>query len=71
MTDYLDGRLETEDRERLELHLAGCPHCSEYLAQLRVTVDALGVTPADALSDEALDELVALYRRWQADPADN
>jgi hypothetical protein len=25
MTDYLDRR----DRDRLEAHLAGCPHCSE------------------------------------------
>lgn len=67
MTDYLDGRLETADRDRLERHLAECPHCSEYLAQLRVTVDALGDVHPDALSDEALDELVGLYRRWQSD----
>ena len=67
MTDYLDGRLEPADRDRLERHLADCPHCSEYLAQLRVTVDALGDVPPDALSDEALDELVGLYRRWQSD----
>ena len=30
------------ERDRLERHLADCPHCSEYLAQLRVTVDASG-----------------------------
>jgi anti-sigma factor RsiW len=71
MTDYLDGRLEPGDRERLERHLADCPHCSEYLAQLRVTVDALGSVGPDQLSDDALDELVSLYRRWRADPADH
>ncbi len=70
MTDYLDGRLEPADRDRLERHLAGCPHCAEYLAQLRVTVDALGEVPPDALSDEALDELVGLYRRWRSDSND-
>ena len=70
MTDYLDGRLEPEDRDRLERHLAGCPHCSEYLAQLRVTVEALGDGGPDALSDEALDELVGLYRRWKSDTND-
>jgi anti-sigma factor RsiW len=68
MTDYLDGHLDERDVERLEQHLAACPHCSEYLAQLRVTVDALGRATPDALSDEALDELVGLYRRWRADP---
>ena len=65
MSDYLEGSLSTGDRVRLEAHLANCPHCSEYLAQLRATIDALGTaSPAD-LSDEAVDELVDLYRRWR------
>jgi anti-sigma factor RsiW len=68
MSDYLDGRLPPRDLERLEAHLAACPHCSEYLAQLRVTIDALGRAEPDALTDEALDELVSLYRRWRAEP---
>jgi anti-sigma factor RsiW len=67
MGDYLDGRLAPRDRQRLEAHLAACPHCSEYLAQLRITIDALGRADAEALSDEALSDLVDLYRRWQAD----
>jgi anti-sigma factor RsiW len=66
MTAYLDGALADRDRERLEAHLAGCPHCSEYLAQLRVTIVSLGhAEPAD-LPDEAVDELVDLYRRWRS-----
>jgi anti-sigma factor RsiW len=67
MTDYLDDQLDPKDRERLERHLADCPHCSEYLAQLRVTVHALGHAAPHDLSDEAVEELVSLYRRWQAD----
>jgi anti-sigma factor RsiW len=67
MADYLDGRLAASDVHRLEGHLAACPHCSEYLAQLRVTIDALGRAEPDELTDEALDELVDLYRRWRAD----
>ena len=66
MTAYLDGVLDRSDRERLEAHLNDCPHCSEYLAQLRITVDALGQVDADDLPDETVDELVALYRRWRA-----
>ena len=65
MAAYLDGALPAADRARLEGHLAGCPHCSEYLAQLRATIDALGRVEPDDLPDEAVDELVALYRRWQ------
>jgi anti-sigma factor RsiW len=67
MADYLDGRLSPRDMARLEGHLAACPHCSEYLAQIRVTIDALGRAEPDALGDDALDDLVDLYRRWTAD----
>jgi anti-sigma factor RsiW len=65
MSAYLDGALDRRDRERLEAHLADCPHCSEHLAQLRVTIDALGRARPTDLPDEAVDELVDLYRRWR------
>jgi anti-sigma factor RsiW len=68
MSDYLDGRLPERDRNRLEAHLATCPHCTEYLAQIRATIAAAGRVEPDDLSDEVLDELVALYRRWRAAP---
>jgi anti-sigma factor RsiW len=68
MGDYLDGQLPARDAERLAQHLAACPDCSEYLAQLRVTIDALGRVEPDALSDHALDELVTVYRQWRAEP---
>jgi len=67
MGEYLDGRLSDSDVARLEGHLAACPHCSEYLAQLRVTIDALGRAEPSALSDDALDELVGIYRQWRAE----
>ena len=67
VTDYLEGRLGGRDVARLESHLAACPHCSEYLAQMRVTIDALGHVEVDDLPDEALDDLVAVYRAWRAD----
>jgi anti-sigma factor RsiW len=66
MADYLDGRLAASELSRLEVHLAECPHCSEYLAQLRVTIDALGHAEPEDLTEEALDELVHLYRGWLA-----
>lgn len=64
MADYLDGRLAAGDMQRLQVHLAGCPHCSEYLAQLRLTIDALGHAEPDDLTDDAIDDLVHLYRQW-------
>lgn len=70
MTDYLEGALSARDRSRLERHLAGCPHCTEYLAQIMKTIEAAGQIEPDDLEPEALDDLVRLYRTWQIDPPD-
>jgi anti-sigma factor RsiW len=71
MSDYLDGRLPEGDRSRLDRHLAACPMCVEYLAQLRATVGALGRAEPDTLPDEAVAELVDLYRHWRDDRGDD
>lgn len=67
MAAYLDGDLDDADRSRLEVHLEACPHCHEYLAQIRLTIAALGRVEPDDLPDEAVDELVSLYRRWRSE----
>ena len=64
VTDYLEGVLSRADRRRFEAHLAGCPHCTEYLAQMRATIDAAGQIEPDDLEPEALDDLVDLFRQW-------
>jgi anti-sigma factor RsiW len=66
VTDYLEGTLSGRDRTRFEAHLRDCPHCTEYLEQIRRTIAAVGRVEPEALEPEARDELVALYRRWQA-----
>ena len=65
VTDYLDGALSRRDRARFEAHLADCPACGQYLAQIRTTIDSLGRIEPDDLDPAAQDELVALYRRWR------
>ena len=67
VTDYLEGALSWADRRRFERHLAGCPHCTEYLAQLRATIRLAGrVTPED-LTQEMRTDLTDLYRRWRTE----
>ncbi len=65
VTDYLDGALSSRDRDRFEEHLADCPHCAEYFAQMRVTVATVGRIEPESLAPEVRDELVRLYRRWR------
>ena len=67
MTDYLEGALSPRDRDRFEAHLAECDHCVEYLAQIRATIAVAGHVEPDDLSEEALEELVGLYRSWRSD----
>jgi anti-sigma factor RsiW len=69
VTDYLEGVLPRSWRRRFEAHLAGCPDCPEYLAQLRAIITLAGsITPED-LTPHMRSELTSLYRRWQADDA--
>lgn len=66
VTDYLDDALSASDRGRFELHLAGCPHCTTYLEQIRTTIALTGRVEPDDLPLDAQEELVALYRQWRA-----
>jgi anti-sigma factor RsiW len=65
--DYLEGTLPRSDHERFERHLAGCPHCTEYLAQLRVTIELAGRVSATELTPQMQEHFLELYRRWQSD----
>jgi anti-sigma factor RsiW len=67
VTSYLEGSLSRADRRRFEAHLAGCPHCTEYLAQMRATIRLTGMITADDLPEPALEEFTELYRRWRGD----
>jgi anti-sigma factor RsiW len=65
VTDYLEGALTKTDSQRLEAHLAGCPNCTEYLAQIRETIRLAGrLTPED-LTPDMRSDLTDLYRRWR------
>jgi anti-sigma factor RsiW len=66
VTDYLEGALSRADRRRFEAHLAACPHCTEYLAQMRATIELTGDLTADDLTPQMQDEFITLYREWRS-----
>jgi len=68
MTAYLDDALEPGSRAAFERHLAGCPHCTEYLAQIRLVQQAAGRVEPEDVAPEARQDLMALFERWRADP---
>jgi anti-sigma factor RsiW len=65
VTDYLEDALSPADRKRFDKHLAGCPHCTEYLAQMRETIRLAGRVTPDDLTAEARTELTDVFRRWR------
>ena len=67
VTDYLEGTLSRSARRRFEAHLVGCPHCTEYLAQMRETISLTCRLEPDDLIPQARDEIVDLYRRWRSE----
>jgi anti-sigma factor RsiW len=68
VTEYLGGGLPVHQRERFDQHLATCPPCTAYLAQVRTTLDLaqeLG-SARDPADQEVATELADIFRRWHA-----
>jgi anti-sigma factor RsiW len=65
VTDYFEGKLSWSDRRRFERHIGGCDHCTAYLEQMRVLIDATGHLTEDDLEPEARDELLEAFRGWR------
>jgi len=69
VSDYLEGKLPDGDRRRLEAHLAGCPYCDEYIAQMRRTVAVLGRLPEDIIDPSRRERLLEAFRGWRGPAA--
>jgi anti-sigma factor RsiW len=67
VTEYLEGELPRRERRRFEAHLVDCPHCTEYLAQMRATIRLTGRLGPDDLSPEMRDDLGEIFRRRRDD----
>jgi anti-sigma factor RsiW len=65
VTDYLEGALPDADRARLEAHLEDCPYCVEYIAQMRLTIEALGELSAELIDPARQRELLHAFRGWR------
>ena len=66
VTDYLEDALDPADRMRFERHIAICPPCRGYLAQMRNTLQVAGRLDEESLSPEARETLMHAFRGWKA-----
>jgi anti-sigma factor RsiW len=62
VTDYIEGRLATRDRRRVDRHLAGCDGCTRYLDQVRTTIRLTGELRDEDLAPELRRRLLAALR---------
>ena len=62
VTAYLDGALPRRLSAAIDRHLAACEHCTEYLAQMRRTIELTGHLHADDVPDEVVDVLMQVFR---------
>lgn len=67
VSDYLEGVLLPEKRAALEEHLAGCPGCTNYVEQVRLTIGMLRTLAQEPAFPETKEELLQVFRQWKAD----
>jgi anti-sigma factor RsiW len=65
VTDYLEDALPVGDRTRFDAHLADCPWCVEYVAQIERTISAVGASWRDVEGDAAMAELLEVFGDWK------
>ena len=64
VTAYFDGKLSRRDRRRFRAHISGCDHCTTYIEQMRLVIQATGGLTEQDIGAEAREELVAAFRGW-------
>jgi len=66
VTEYLGGTLPAADRTRFEEHLASCPPCTAYLAQVKTTLDLAAElrAPAGPVDERVAHELERIFGDW-------
>lgn len=65
VTDYLDGALEPDAAAEVAAHLALCPGCAAYIAQVRATTAGLGSVPVESLPPEVRESLIEAFRDFR------
>jgi anti-sigma factor RsiW len=70
VTAYFDGSLSRRDRRRFEAHIRGCEHCTAYVEQMRLVIEATGRLTEDDLPPRTREELLTAFRGWSEARAD-
>ena len=64
VTDYFEGAMAPEERERFDAHVADCPGCEIYLEQMRATITLAGAS-ADLAERPETTVLLEAFRDYR------
>ena len=67
VTAYFDGTLSRRDRRRFRAHISGCDHCTAYVEQMRLVIEATGRLTEEDIDPAVRDELLEAFRGWQGE----
>ena len=67
VTEYLEGSMSPDERERFEEHLGVCDLCATYLDQMRETIATTGRLRSEELDPQIHDALVDAFRGWKTE----
>jgi len=65
VTDYIEGMLSDDLRVQIERHLMGCEGCTNYIEQMRQTIQMTGRVREEDLLPEQKDDLLKLFHNWK------
>jgi hypothetical protein len=64
VTEYLGDTLTEQERARFEHHLLECPPCTEYLAQMKATIELAGTLGKSPSGEPLAQSLLDVFRGW-------
>jgi anti-sigma factor RsiW len=70
VTAYFDGSLSRSERRRFRAHISGCDHCTAYVEQMRLVIEASGRLTEDDIGPAAREELLDAFRGWTDERSD-
>jgi anti-sigma factor RsiW len=65
VNEYLGHALTVEDHVAFEAHLATCPPCTTYLAQMKTVLSVATSLDENSLPADVEPQLVALFQHWR------
>lgn len=65
VTDYLEQTLLPEVQTRFEAHVADCPGCDTYIAQVQKTITMLHKLTEEQMFPRTRVELLEMFREWK------